>query len=70
MTVPAHDADPTAPETTALETTALETLRRAVADLPRVDEAPDERFDAAEDAARFEAVHDALVAVLADVDRT
>ena len=65
MTVPAHAADPTAPETTALET-----LRRAVADLPRADAAPDERFDAGEDAARFEAVHDALVAVLADVDRT
>jgi hypothetical protein len=65
MTVPAHDADPTAPEPTALET-----LRRAAADLPRSDEAPAERFDAAEDTARFEAVHDALVAVLADVDRT
>ncbi len=44
-------------------------LRRAVDALPSVDGA-DEAFDAAEHAARFEAVHDALVAVLADVDRT
>jgi hypothetical protein len=61
MTVPAHDA-------------ALEALREAVAGLPgseAPDDAPDDApFDAAEHAAAFESVHDALVAVLADVDRT
>jgi hypothetical protein len=46
---------------------ALAGLRDAVAALP--DDGPGE-FDAAEHATRFEAVHDALVAVLADVDRT
>ncbi|MDD7942600.1 hypothetical protein PHK61_29730 [Actinomycetospora lutea] len=48
---------------------ALAGLRDAVAALPDGD-APGDEFDAAEHATRFEAVHDALVAVLADVDRT
>jgi hypothetical protein len=56
MTVPADDA-------------ALATLRDAVAGLPAADAAA-EPFDAAEHASAFESVHDALVAVLADVDRT
>lgn len=47
---------------------ALAGLRDAVAALPDADAPGD--FDAAEHATRFEAVHDALVAVLADVDRT
>ncbi|GAA4813954.1 hypothetical protein GCM10023200_59600 [Actinomycetospora chlora] len=57
MTVPAHDA-------------ALEALREAVAGLPGSDAPDDAPFDAAEHATAFESVHDALVAVLADVDRT
>ena len=61
MTVPEHDAAPAAGG-------ALDTLREAVAGLPAADER-DERFDAAGHATRFEAVHEALVAVLADVDR-
>jgi hypothetical protein len=61
MTVPGHDAAPAAGG-------ALEALRAAVADLPPAG-GPDDRFDAAEHAERFEAVHDALAAVLADVDR-
>lgn len=72
MTVPAYDAAtspvPDAPSGAAAPT-ALETLRGAVADLPPAHEHA-EPFDAAEHAARFEAVHDALVAVLTDVDRT
>lgn len=54
---------------------ALAGLRDAIASLPdgqaegdALDDAGE--FDAAEHATRFEAVHDALVAVLADVDRT
>jgi hypothetical protein len=50
------------------ETPALDELRAAVAALP--DATPDGDIDAADHAARFEAVHDALVAVLADVDGT
>lgn len=61
MTVPEHDAAPAGG--------ALEDLRAAVAGLPAGDQ-PDARFDAAEHASRFEAVHAALVAVLDDVDRT
>jgi len=48
---------------------ALAGLRDTVAALPDAAGAGDE-FDAGEHATRFEAVHDALVAVLADVDRT
>jgi hypothetical protein len=50
----------------------LADLRGAVEALPSADGTDEtgEAFDAAEHAARFEAVHDALVAVLADVDRT
>lgn len=48
---------------------ALTGLRDAVAALPRSTDAAED-FDVAEHATRFEAVHDALVAVLADVDRT
>lgn len=62
MTVPGNDAAPAAGG-------ALETLRGAVGGLPDAD-GRDEPFDAAGHAERFEAVHDALVAVLADVDRT
>lgn len=69
MTVPAHGDDTTA----AADPLAL--LRDSVDALPSpegTDGPPgtDDAFDAAEHAARFEAVHDALVAVLADVDRT
>ncbi len=46
----------------------LAVLRGAVRALPCTD-GPDEACDAAEHAARFEAVHDAMVAVLADADR-
>ncbi|MEJ2864823.1 hypothetical protein [Actinomycetospora flava] len=49
---------------------ALAGLRDAVAALPHGGAGEDADFDAAEHATRFEAVHDALVAVLADVDRT
>lgn len=55
---------------------ALASLRAAVAALPGDGQADGQTedqaggFDAAEHATRFEAVHDALVAVLADVDRT
>ncbi|TDQ46918.1 hypothetical protein EV188_1145 [Actinomycetospora succinea] len=51
---------------------ALAALQGAVAALPDAASGADEGddFDAAEHATRFEAVHDALVAVLADVDRT
>jgi hypothetical protein len=66
MTVPAHDAEP---PTGAATGEALATLREAVAALPPAEQR-DEHVDAAEHAARFEAVHEALVAVLADVDRT
>ena len=45
-------------------------LRGAVPRLRRPPTAPTRRSTPAEHAARFEAVHDALVAVLADVDRT
>jgi hypothetical protein len=65
MTEPAHG--PAASTEPAGD--ALTGLRDAVAALPAGD-APDADFDAAEHATRFEAVHDALVAVLADVDRT
>lgn len=47
---------------------ALAGLRAAVAALPHDAEGGD--VDAGEHATRFEAVHEALVAVLADVDRT
>jgi ABC-type iron transport system FetAB ATPase subunit len=47
---------------------ALAALQHAVAGLPDADDGAG--FDAAEHATRFEAVHEALVAVLADVDRT
>ncbi|HSK59924.1 MAG TPA: hypothetical protein VK935_12835 [Actinomycetospora sp.] len=50
-------------------TPALDGLRAAVAALPEAT-AADGDIDLADHAARFEAVHDALVAVLADVDRT
>ena len=66
MTVPGHDGGHAAPQDGPDE--ALDTLRTAVAALPRDEQ--DEPFDAADQATRFEAVHDALVAVLADVDRT
>jgi hypothetical protein len=49
-------------------TPALDGLRAAVAALPEA--TSDGDIDAADHAARFEAVHDALVAVLADVDGT
>lgn len=50
---------------------ALDELRAAVAALPETaDGHTDGEIDAADHAARFEAVHDALVAVLADVDGT
>ncbi|MEJ2890383.1 hypothetical protein [Actinomycetospora aeridis] len=64
MTVPPHaDGD------------ALAALQDAVAALPDghsegTGEGTGDDFDAAEHATRFEAVHEALVAVLADVDRT
>ena len=50
------------------ETPALDELRAAVAALPDATLVGD--IDAADHAVRFEAVHDALVAVLADVDGT
>jgi hypothetical protein len=56
-------------DATTADAGPLAVLRGAVRALPSTD-APDEAFDAAEHAARFEAVHDAMVAVLADVDRT
>ncbi|WP_433781636.1 hypothetical protein ACQPX6_17775 [Actinomycetospora sp. CA-101289] len=50
---------------------ALDELRAAAAALPEPTEGDtDGDIDAADHAARFEAVHDALVAVLADVDGT
>jgi len=85
MTVPAHGPAspvpgpprPGAPSRPATHD-ALAGLRAAVAALPpaappQVSGSGDTRdtdFDAADHAARFEAVHDALVAVLADVDGT
>ena len=69
MTVPAHGDGTTAPTESA---DPVADLRGAVDALPAtnsLDDA-DAAFDAAQHAARFEAVHDALVAVLADVDRT
>jgi hypothetical protein len=50
---------------------SLEDLRVAVAALPAGDDHHGStEGDASADAERFEAVHEALVAVLADVDRT
>jgi len=63
MTVPGP------PPPRPVETPALDGLRAAVAALPDAASA-DGDIDAADHAARFEAVHDALVAVLADVDGT
>jgi AMMECR1 domain-containing protein len=61
-------------DATTADAEPLAVLRGAVGALPAIPadeaDAPDEAFDAAEHAARFEAVHDAMVAVLADVDRT
>jgi hypothetical protein len=55
----------------AVATDALEDLRAAMAALPSADDRDDApEGDASADAERFEAVHEALVAVLADVDRT
>ncbi|MDD7969408.1 hypothetical protein [Actinomycetospora lemnae] len=51
-------------------TDALASLREAVAALPADGQDGGGEHDAAEHAVRFEAVHDALVAVLADLDRT
>lgn len=56
-------------DATTADAEPLAVLRGAVRALPPTD-GPDEAFDAAEHAVRFEAVHDAMVAVLADVDRT
>ncbi len=56
-------------DATTADAGPLAVLRGAVRDLPSAD-GSDEAFDPAEHAARFEAVHDAMVAVLADVDRT
>jgi hypothetical protein len=57
-------------DATTADAEPLAVLRGAVGALPSAADGPDEAFDAAEHAARFEAVHDAMVAVLADVDRT
>lgn len=51
---------------TAPSASALEDLRAAMATLPLADA----DTDASTDAERFEVVHEALAAVLADVDRT
>jgi len=77
MTVPAHGpASPSAvvprpgpPAPRPEDPDALAALRAAVDALPDASPATAD-FDAADHAARFEAVHDALVAVLADVDGT
>ncbi|MHC1563666.1 hypothetical protein ACR9E3_32340 [Actinomycetospora sp. C-140] len=77
MTVPGHDgghapssepADAPPTEVAPSADSALDSLRAAVGALPWDEQ--EEPFDAADQATRFEAVHDALVAVLADVDRT
>ncbi|GLZ49959.1 hypothetical protein Acsp06_61440 [Actinomycetospora sp. NBRC 106375] len=72
MTVPGHDGGRAASSEPAdvppSADSALDSLRAAVDALPWDER--DEPFDAADQATRFEAVHDALVAVLADVDRT
>jgi hypothetical protein len=68
MTVPAPGPPRPGPPRPAGDGEALTGLRAAVAALPDDDGA--EEFDAADHAARFEAVHEALVAVLADVDGT
>ncbi|PVY96878.1 hypothetical protein [Actinomycetospora cinnamomea] len=70
MTVPAPGPPRPGPPRPAGDGEALAGLRAAVAALPEAAAAPAEEFDAADHAARFEAVHDALVAVLADVDGT
>lgn len=57
----------TLPEQDAQDTGSLVDLRAAMDALP-AETAADE-VDPAADAERFEAVHEALVAVLADVDR-